>query len=180
MDGGSRLARALAKVGDVVTPAEIRTLRELAKESRLAALSAFPDAEALIHAHRRRASIRNPFVEETIKHLALFDDLARFVEERLAGFPARLRRMPRTTDDVRHGWESRAEERVEADDVRMLRRLAHEARLLLFRARSQSPRTPAAARRSPKHRRAFLADAIRHLELLDELARLVERQLWDE
>jgi hypothetical protein len=158
MPDGS-LTAALDRLGDELAPSDVRMLRELARESRLMALAAYPHPEQIVHRQRHRVRIRGAFVRDASLHLGLLADLARNLEARITRWPPS----------------------VGPDDLASLRRLSCEARCPILIAWPPLPLRIRYRRRvqPARVRLAFLADTIRHLELLDELARCVEGRLWD-
>lgn len=68
---------------------------------------------------------------------------------------------------------------LQPSDLRMLRELAHEARLSAMAALPQHT-VRNRLRRRLWMRVSFLRDSIRLLELLEDLARSVERRVWED
>lgn len=67
---------------DAVTPGDLRMLRDLAREARLAAITARPTHTACGQ-WRKQPWIRKAFLEDSIKLLELLDTLARQVEAKV-------------------------------------------------------------------------------------------------
>ena len=67
-----------------VTPGDLRMLRNLAREARLAAITAMPATTAAGRL-RKRPWIRKAFLNDSIQLLGLLDTLARQVEDKIWG-----------------------------------------------------------------------------------------------